>query len=180
MENLPKAAGPDGLRVLSPRALTFVYTLRNKRDIEHVGGDVDANEIDAATAVRVADWCLCELIRSSHGLSLEEAQALLDTISARQLPQVWEVMGKKRVLDTSLSFREKTLVLLYADSSPAVLIEDLVSWLEHSNAAVLKRNVLRPLHKEVLVEFDEDLGVIVLSPTGAAYVEAELLPKVEL
>ena len=45
----PKAAGVESLRVVMPRALVFVYTLRNKRGIGHIGGDVDANHIDAMT-----------------------------------------------------------------------------------------------------------------------------------
>lgn len=63
LEKLPKSAGAEGMRVIMPRALNFLYTLRNKRGIGHEGGDVDANQIDAATAVRVSDWCIAELIR---------------------------------------------------------------------------------------------------------------------
>jgi hypothetical protein len=47
------------------QAIAFVYTMRNKRDIGHVGGDLDANETDAATMVRTIDWGLSELIRVS-------------------------------------------------------------------------------------------------------------------
>jgi hypothetical protein len=88
LERLPQTAGVESLRVIMPRALNFLYTLRNKRGIGHEGGDVDANEIDAATAVRLADWCISELIRVVHAISLEEAQALLDTIAEREVPQV--------------------------------------------------------------------------------------------
>jgi hypothetical protein len=95
-----------------PRGLNFLYTLRNKRGIGHVGGDVDANSIDAATIVRVADWCLCELIRVVHNLPLEEAQTLLNAITERQIPGVWSVVGKKRVLIPGLDAKAQTLVLL--------------------------------------------------------------------
>src|SRR5262249_28529997 len=44
--SLPAAAGNESLRVILPRALVFLYTLRGKRGIGHVGGDVEANEID--------------------------------------------------------------------------------------------------------------------------------------
>src|SRR5262249_40044781 len=43
----PKTAGVESLRIVMPRALVFIYTLRNKRGIGHVGGDVDANRIDS-------------------------------------------------------------------------------------------------------------------------------------
>src|SRR5579863_4553049 len=101
LQNLPKTAGHESLRLILPRAISFLYTIRNKRGIGHAGGDVEANRIDAATCVRVSDWCLCELIRHYHGVSLEEAQALIDAISTREVPSVWSVNGRIRVLDTS-------------------------------------------------------------------------------
>lgn len=178
LEQLPKTAGPENLRVLVPRALDFAYTLRNKRGIGHVGGDVDANEIDAATAVRVADWCLCELMRVFHSLSLEEAQAILDAISVRQLPQVWAVAGKKRVLDTSLDNKEKTLLLLHSELEAGVAAEDLAKWIEYGRVSDFKRWVLKPLHKERLIELDEETQIVVLSPKGAKEVETKILPQV--
>ncbi len=48
---LSTSAGPESLRVIMPRCLVFLYTLRGKRGIGHVGGDVEANEIDAVTIV---------------------------------------------------------------------------------------------------------------------------------
>ena len=82
-------------KTIVPRALVFLYTMRNKRGIGHVGGDVDPNSIDGALIGRVADWIVCELIRVHHNLSLEEAQDIVDTLAVRQLPDVWDVAGKK-------------------------------------------------------------------------------------
>ena len=45
---LPQSAGLESLRIIIPRALVFLYTLRGKRGIGHVGGDIEANEIDSA------------------------------------------------------------------------------------------------------------------------------------
>ena len=42
LERLPHTTGVEGLRVIMPRGLSFLYTLRNKRGIGHEGGDVDA------------------------------------------------------------------------------------------------------------------------------------------
>lgn len=173
-------AKPDdeGIRVLMTRALAFVYTLRNKRGIGHVGGDVDANEIDAATCVRVSDWCVCELIRHFHKLSLEEAQAILDAIATRQLPEVWSVGGKKRVLHPDLGYKEEVLLLLYGDPEAAVLAEDLCSWTDHDRLDNFRSRVLRPLHEDRLIEFDEDSQSALLSPTGAKRVEEVILPSI--
>lgn len=177
LERVPQAAGHESLRVLIPRALNFVYTLRSKRGIGHVGGDVDANQIDGATAVRVADWCTCELIRLFHALSLEEAQAIVDAMSVRQLPQVWAVVGRRRILDTSLDYKSQTLLLLYSDAQTGVPSEDLYEWTEHPNFAYFKRDVLRTLHKARLVEYDRETEIVLISPLGVRRVEDELLPK---
>lgn len=177
LEQVPRTAGHESVRVLLPRALNFLYTLRNKRGIGHEGGDVDANEIDAATAVRIADWCICELVRLHYTVSLEEAQAICDAIAVRQLPQIWDVFGKRRILDTSLSYSDQALLLLYASSESALPMEDLVSWTEHSNAAVFRRDVLSRLHKNRMVEYDRDTEMVAISPRGISKVEAELLHK---
>ena len=171
---LPKSSGVESLRVIIPRALAFLYTLRNKRGIGHVGGDVEANEIDAAIAARQCDWIVCELIRIFHGLSLEEAQAIVDAIAQRVVPDVWSVSGKKRVLREGLSYKQQTLLLLYSEPE-GVLSEDLVSWTEHSNASVYKRNVLSQLHRDRLVEYDQESELVYLSPRGAEEVEKKIL-----
>jgi len=177
---LPKPAGPDSLRVIIPRALAFLYTLRNKRGIGHEGGDVDANEIDAAACVRTADWCLSELIRVVHEVSLEEAQALLDAIAERELPHVWAIAGVKRVLDPGLTAREQVLVLLYSDPEVAVPIEDLFAWVEYGRQDHFRSSVLTPLHRARLVEFDKETNTVLLSPLGAAETESAVLPKIKL
>jgi hypothetical protein len=177
LERTPKTAGPESLRILLPRALSFVYTLRNKRGIGHEGGDVDANAIDAAAGVRVADWCICELIRIYHRLSLEEAQSLCDALAQRELPHVWEVFGRKRVLDPRLSYSDQTLLLLYSCLDAAVPEEDLLSWTEHSNPRVYRRDILRRLHRARLIEYDAETRMVLIAPPGVFRVEKELLAE---
>lgn len=179
LEQLPQSAGVDGIRVIMPRALSFLYTLRNKRGIGHEGGDVDANEIDAATAVRLADWCISELIRVVHAVSLEEAQALLDAIAEREVPQVWSVAGARRVLKPTLSYREQTLLLLYSEQGP-VPIEDLFDWIEHPRMSNFRSQVLLPLHRARLIEHDRDTDTALLSPTGAERVDREIISKLRV
>jgi hypothetical protein len=172
---LPKTAGVESLRVIIPRALIFIYTLRGKRGIGHVGGDVEANEIDSATLVRVCDWILCELIRIYHQLSLEEAQDIVDAISTRNIPDIWEVAGKKRVLKTGLSYKDTTLLLAYSELGKGVFSEDLFTWTDHSNFAVFKRDILNQLHKSRLIEYDTEDEVIYISPLGIREVEKRIL-----
>jgi hypothetical protein len=170
---------PESLRVIIPRALVFLYTLRGKRGIGHVGGDVDANEIDAATVMRVCDWIVCELIRCYHELSLEEAQAIVDSLAERQLPDIWEVAGKKRVLRQRLNYKQKTLVLAYSEQQSGILSEDLFTWTEYSDFTTYKRHVLRQLHKDRLIEYDEESQLIYISPLGIQEVEDSILANNE-
>ena len=171
-----KTKGSESLRIIIPRALAFLYTLRGKRGIGHVGGDVEANAIDAVTIIRNCDWIVCELIRSFHSLSLEHAQEIVDSVASRQAPQVWSVGGKKRVLDRKLNYKQQTLLLLYSEPHSGVLAEDLFDWTGHSNQSVYRRDVLRPLHGDRLIEYDEIEGIVHVSPTGEAVVEREILP----
>jgi len=171
----PAIAGNESERIVIPRALAYLYTMRNKRGIGHVGGDIDANAIDSATMARAADWVMCELIRINHGLSLEEAQDIVDGISIRQLPTVWEVAGKKRVLKDGLKTKDQALLLLYSCVESAVLVEDLCSWVEYSNPHVFKNKVVAELHKARLIEHDKETDSVFLSPKGADYVEKTLL-----
>ncbi|MCF1457191.1 MAG: hypothetical protein LPH21_06385 [Shewanella sp.] len=170
----PKASAVESVRAIIPRALIFIYTLRNKRGIGHVGGDVDANSIDAVTIARSSDWIICELIRVYHKLSLEEAQDIVDGLSVRQLPIIWEIAGKKRVLKDGFSAKQKVLLLLYSDTNSAVLTEDLCLWVEYSPSMFTTR-VLSKLHSERLIEHDKENELVYLSPKGVKLVEDTLL-----
>ena len=164
----------ESIKTILPRALVFLYTMRNKRGIGHIGGDIDANSIDSATIARTADWIICELIRVFHKMPIEEAQDLIDSISVKSIPIIWEIAGKKRVLKDGLNAKQKSLLLLYSESDAAVLTEDLCSWVEYSPGMFAKR-VLNDLHKERLIEYDKESELVYLSPKGAKLVEDELL-----
>ena len=174
---LPQSAGVESLRIIIPRALVFLYTLRGKRGIGHVGGDVEANEIDIATIVRLSDWVICELIRIFHGLSLEEAQGLVDAISSRNLPDIWEVGSKKRILREGLDYKQQVLLFAYTDVQRGVLVEDLFEWTEYSSLSVFKKSVLKSLHTKRLIEYDQELECVFLSPSGVQEVEEKLLER---
>ena len=177
LSQLPKNSGGESLRIIIPRALDFSYTLRNKRGIGHTAGDIDANNIDAATSARISDWVICELMRIYHALPIEEAQSLLDTLSIRQLPKIWTVLDKKRVLNYKLSKKEQSLALLHGGLQVAIPIEDLYSWVEYSSINMFKKRILEPLHKERLIEFDRENEVVQISPKGIDLVDKEIYSK---
>jgi hypothetical protein len=74
--------------------------------------------------------------------------------------------------------RAKTLILLHASNEPVTEAE-LVSWVEHSNASVYRRDVLRPLHRDRLIEYDAVARTAQISPLGIAHVEEVLLPTLD-
>ena len=175
LEKIDKSIGNDSLRIIIPRALSFLYTMRNKRNIGHSGGDVEANQIDSLVINRTCDWIVCELIRIFHNKSLEEAQQIIDLIATRNLPHVWEINGKKRILLPNLSAKEKVLLLTYSQIESGVFLEDLIDWVEYVNVSDFKSKVLRTLHKEHLIEFDTELNMIFISPKGCLEIENKFL-----
>lgn len=164
------------VRVLIPRMLIPLYDIRNNRSVGHIGGDVDPNHMDSVCVLHMAKWVVSELIRLFYGVSIDEAQSLVEAISEREVPLVWETGARRRVLATSLTMLEKTLVLLYSAVEP-VKEATLVADLEHSNATVYRRDVLRKAHKNRLLEYDAIAKTVVISPKGSTRVETEILPK---
>lgn len=177
-QELEKAtSAPRSVRIQIPRVLIALYEIRNNRNVGHVGGDVDPNHMDAVCVVQMTKWIVAELVRVLHDVRTEEATAIVDQLVERDTPLIWDVNGKKRVLRTSFGMRDKTLLLLHA-ANGAVQEESLVTWLEHSNASVYRRDVLRKLHAERLIEYDAHARNALLSPTGIVDVEERLLAKV--
>lgn len=171
------AGAPRSIRIQIPRMLIALYEIRSNRNVGHVGGDVDPNHMDAVCVLQMAKWVMAELVRVLHTVDTDTATEIVDGLVERETPLIWEVNGRKRVLDTSLNMREKTFLLLHA-SAGAVHESDLVSWIEYTNASVYRRDILRPAHRARFVEYDESSRTVLISPSGIEYVEETLLPKV--
>jgi hypothetical protein len=170
------ASAPRSIKIQIPRMLVALYEIRNNRNVGHVGGDVDPNHMDAVCVLQIAKWIVAELVRVLHNVDTETATAIVDGLADRETPLIWEVNGKRRVLTTTLSMRNKTLVLLHGDGGD-VAESDLVSWIEHSNPSVYRRDVLRGAHRDRLIEYDQGRGTAQISPLGIEYVEETLLPQ---
>lgn len=177
LENVPpdgSRTGDRSLRLLIPRVLPVLYEIRNNRGVGHVGGDVDANHMDAEAVQALASWVMAELIRIFHGVGTEEAQQSVDALIERKTPIIWDVEGAKRVLRPGMSAKNQVLLLLYHGTGwiPAA---DLFEWVEYSNASMFRSSVLIPLHKARLIEFDAGEGRARISPLGSKEVEEKLL-----
>lgn len=168
---------PDSIRFHIPQALTFLYTLRNKRGVGHVGGEVNPNHMDAEVIFSVSNWIVAELVRILHRTTTDEAQAVVDWLVERQLPLVWESGETKRVLDPSMSYKDRALVLLYSVHPMEVDEKELRAWCEHPNASNFRRDVLKKAHAARLIEYDPVSKVACITPLGVRYVENLLKAK---
>jgi hypothetical protein len=169
-----EASFPHSVRVLVPKVLIALYDIRNTRSVGHIGGEVDPNRMDATAVLHMAGWVMAELVRIFHGGDTAAATLVVDALTEREIPLVWDVAGRKRVLDTTLKRKPRALVLIYATAGP-VSADQLADWMEEDDVRYLRRDVLRKLHTERLIEFDEESGLIHLSPTGTAAVENDIL-----
>lgn len=163
-------------RILIPRMMIGLYDIRNNRGVGHAGGDVDPNHMDATFVLAGAKWLVAELVRLLHALSTEEATAIVDGLVEREVAWVWSHGDKKRVLRTGMTWKQQTLTLLLTEAGE-VSEEDLFRWLEHPKLSDFRKDILRPLHKARLIEFDVAQGTVRLLPPGVDAAEALVAPK---
>ncbi len=161
----PNRVGDHSLRVLIPRALPVLYDVRNNRGVGHVGGDVDPNLMDATLVLGMASWVMAELVRVFHGVTTAAAQDLADALAERKHPLVWGVGGTRRVLDPAMSQRDQALVLLYSRTG-WVAECDVAHWVGQASTAVFRRDVLKPLHRERMVEYEQGSARVCITPLG--------------
>lgn len=174
LAHAPKASYSKSARLTIPRVLISLYDLRNQRGVGHVGGDVSANHMDATYVLYTAKWLMAELVRLFHQVTVAEATAVVDTLVDRTVPILWKVGDATRVLNTSLSLADKTLLLLYHQPQ-GVSEADLVRDLEQKRPADYRARILKSLHERKLVEYDATSKYAQLSPTGIREVEERLL-----
>lgn len=168
------SAFPDSIRFHIPKLLNALYDIRNKRGVGHVGGDVDPNHMDAVFVVSSTDWIMAELVRIFHSITTVEAQDLVEALISKNLPIVWEVAGKKRILNPRMPHRERILVFLY-DIHPKPMQENqLREWVEYKNQTRFRDELLRELHDSRLIEYNKSTGEIYISPLGIRTVETEI------
>jgi hypothetical protein len=167
-------SAPRSVRIQIPRMIVALYEVRNNRNVGHVGGEVDPNHMDAVCVLQMAKWIVAELIRVLHEQSVDDAAALVDALVEREVPLVWKVDDRMRVLDPDLTYKDATMILLHAVAG-AAQESDLFAWTEHPKASDYRKNVLRKEHRARLIEYDQDAGTVQLSPKGVEYAESLLV-----
>ncbi|MDF1480438.1 hypothetical protein PYV02_15260 [Leifsonia sp. H3M29-4] len=157
-------------RIQMPRMIVALYEIRNSRGVGHAGGDVNPNQMDATAVLYMSKWLMAELVRLLHNLTTDEATEIVDALVEREVALVYKWGDKRRVIKLGLTWRQKVLLLLAgvteADES------DLVQWLEHRRVSDLRKDTLRPMHADLLIDFDETTHKVRLLPPGVREAEA--------
>lgn len=153
-----------------PKVLAALYELRNNRAIGHVSTDISPNHMDGELFLRGMKWVLGEMVRNYSQLALEDSHAVVEAVTARAFRIVWSEGDARRVLEPARTAAQKVLILLYHEGKPVPLVK-LQAWVEYKNGTDFKRKVLRGLHKQALVHFDETANMISILPTGQTEVE---------
>ncbi len=171
---LGQATGfPRSIRIQIPRMLIALYEIRNNRNVGHVGSDVDPNHMDATVVYSMIRWIMSELVRIFHAVSPEDATAVVDALTEREVPLLWRIGDRIRVLGAGLSAKDKTLALLYG-SAGALSVREVVASIEYANVSQFRAKVLKPAHKADLIHFDTEADSVTLSPVGVRYVEQKI------
>ena len=115
-----------------------------------------------------ANWIMCELVRVFHSLPIDQAQLFVDKLAEIRVPLVWKSDDVRRVLHPKMTQKQQILLLLASASE--VSVNDLSVWLEVANRSYFFKT-LRSMHKQRLIELNEDKGTIVVLPPGAKLTE---------
>lgn len=76
---------------------------------------------------------MAELVRLFHGIKPEDTEKLVQNLVTKKLPIIWNIRETKCVLSPNLTFKKKTIALLYDEHPNTVMNSKLFRWVEHSN-----------------------------------------------
>ncbi|RZK36999.1 MAG: hypothetical protein EOO61_09580 [Hymenobacter sp.] len=159
----------DSIRLFVPKLTQILMDVRNKRNVAHVGGNVDPSFSDSIFISHATDWILTELIRVYHSCSVDTASKMVRSINEIHVPIVASVDGFVRVQNTNLDNKQKVLVILYHKNPEKVSDINLIAWTEYGNSSRFKTSILKSLHDEALIHYQN--GQCSLLPKGVVHVE---------
>jgi hypothetical protein len=159
-------------RFFIPRQARILLDVRNRRDVAHVGGDVNPNFSDSLFVSHAADWILTELIRLRYRCHIDQANQIVASINEIRIPVVASVNGFVRVQNTRLEARDKALVILYHKDPEPARDTDLAKWIRYQHPARWKKDVLQKLDTEALIHYEGGLCTLLLK--GKRYVEENI------
>lgn len=171
VQRIASKGGPDNYRLIIPRVLFSIYTIRNKRGMGHISG-IDPTNIDASFVYQSCKWILAEIVRTESGLPENECLLLLDKIVSRTVPLIWKTSDFRVITDPSLVVKDKVLILLL-DENPLEL-KEISEATRCTNITRLKR-YLSDLKKDGHIHYFNEKYY--LSPAGEAAAEEILISR---
>lgn len=103
-------------------------------------------------------------------MSPDSARELIEAVTERTIPAVWEGNGIKRMLNPTLSARDKALVLAYS-SPKGVSARELALWAGYGNLSRFRTSILAELDRASLIHFDQCTDMVSVLPPGIRKVE---------
>lgn len=162
----------DTLRITIPKFINAMYTVRSRRGVSHIAGEVSANKVDAMLLLTTSRWILAEFVRLYHKTSHDEAQRAVDLLSLSETPIVEDFEGVKRVITAhNLSIPVQIMLLLLNEGTTSPTLEDMVNSIKGTPAAI--RQAARRLHDKNYVHIYTD-GRLMLTGLGRAEAVREM------
>lgn len=162
----------ESVRLVIPRLVRVVLDFRNKRDVAHVGGEVNPNQSDSLLVIHSCNWILTELVRKYHSVSIDMASQIVKEINEISIPIINEFDGFVRVLDNKLDASQKTLCILYYKSPEKIQDKKLFEWVGYSNLPNFKSRILKKLHDDNLLHYMH--GFCELTSKGILFAEKNI------
>ncbi|WP_146009496.1 hypothetical protein [Deinococcus planocerae] len=159
-------------RFFAAKLCRVIMGVRNKRNVAHLAKNIDPNYQDALLITQSSTWILCELIRVYAKMDINDASMLIKSLSYQHVPIIENIEGFIKILDTSLGYRDKTLLILYSKYPQWVQDRDLQKWTGYSNSSRYKTDFLEPLSKEALTHREGSSSK--LTSKGMIYVEKNI------
>lgn len=172
-EHFDKIKFKESLRIQIPRTIQVVFDIRNKRDIGHAGGDVDANFSDATLSLVECNWVLTEFLRIYYTSDIDSAQRLVNSLVKVRIPLIHDFDGFLKILKPDLKVPDKVLSLLYYRGTEGATVKQLNEWLSHRVSGTHMNNTLARLeHEKAFIHRKDDLCLI--TDIGRKYAEENI------
>ena len=141
----------ESWRIVIPRVLYSMYTLRNKRGAAHESV-IDMSEADSLYLLHSAKWTICEIARlCANEEKTNEINSFIQKVNTRSTKLVWETGERFCISDPEISCHDQILLLLYVKG--VLSVEELLRTTEYVNKSRFKK-LLQSMHKDRLLYYD--------------------------
>lgn len=135
----------DSFRFHIPRTLEVIHDIRNKRDVGHPKGELDANYSDATLSLFSSSWVLVELLRIYYTGNINEAQRIVNDLVQFSMPIIQDFDGFLKILDPTLPLWKMVLIWAFYKRSEGVTFDEIRTWLKERYENRYIRKVLHDL-----------------------------------